>query len=100
MLVQHLVVLEAVQQRGRRPFQLAGEEDRRAGHQRRLPLRQIVDEELQRDLVAAGLFGQPPPSGDPDAHQPRKDRRHGRRDPAAVGELAEIGDDEPDVDER
>ena len=60
LLVQHLVVLQAVHQRGRRAVGIAGQEHGRARHQRRRLLGQLVDQEVERDFVLARLLEQQP----------------------------------------
>ena len=53
LLVQHLVVLEVVQQRGRRELGIAGEEHRGAGHDVRRLLLQAVQQRLERHFGLA-----------------------------------------------
>ena len=58
VLVQHLVVLEIVQQRGRREVRIAGEEHRGARHDVRRLLLQAADQRIDRHLDAARLLNQ------------------------------------------
>ena len=78
VLVQHLVVLQAVEERRRRAGRIAGQEDRRARNVRRRLLFQIPDQVEKRHLQTTGLFEQDaraPPPGQHDDHQARSRER-------------------------
>ena len=99
VLVQHLVVLEIVQQRGRREIRIAGEEHRRARHDVRRLLLQAADQRIDRHFDAARLLNQ-----DAAAALPRDDQQHHQdaeqdRQPRALQELQQVRGQERRVDE-
>ena len=65
VLVQHLVVLEIVQQRGRREIRIAGEEHGGAGDDVRRLFLEALDQRLERHLDATGLVREQPRAAPP-----------------------------------
>ena len=100
VLVQHLVVLEIVQQRGRREFGIAGEEHRGARHDMRRLLLQAVQQRFERHLGLARLVGEDagaaPPGQDQHHHEDAEQQRH----PGAFQQLEQVGREERGVDEH
>ena len=99
LLVQHLVVLEVVQQRGRRELGIAGEEHRGARHDVRRLLLQAVQQRLERHLGLARLVGKDaraaPPGQDQQHHGDAEQQRH----PGAFQQLEQVGGEEVAVDD-
>ncbi len=101
-LVQHLVVLEIVQERGRRELRMAGQEHRRARHDMRRLLLEARKQRVERHLAALRLLRE-----DVGAAAPGQDQQHHRgaeqdRRPGAFEQLEQVGREEHHVhdDER
>ena len=98
MLVQHLVVLEVVQERGRRKVGLAGEEHGRARHDVRQLLLEARQQCIERHFGAPRFLhqdiGAAPPGQDQQDHRGAEQQRC----PGAFEQLEQVSGQERDVD--
>ena len=100
LLVQHLVVLEAVQQRRGRAFRIAGEKHRRPRNPlRRLSL-QHAHQIVERRLEPAGFLEQEPRAAPPRVHHQHDDAAERQRHPAALDDLEHVGGKKSQIDEE
>ena len=99
-LVQHLVVVEVVQQRVGRGVGRGGEEHRRSGHALRRLDEQRLEEGLERHRGASHPREEMLAAAPPGGHH-RKDRRpDDQREPAAVGDLQQGRREECQIDDE
>ena len=94
LLVQHLVVLEIVQQRGRCELGSLVRNTAVPLHDMRRPLLQTLDQDIERHLVTAGLAGQDGRAAAPRPYQYDHGDPEQQRHPRAFKELEEIGAEE------
>ena len=99
MLVQHLVVLEVVQERRRRETGLAGEEHGGAGHDVRRLLFQVRDQAFERHFAAARLVGEERGAAPPGQNEEHHRGTEQQRCPRALQKLEQIGGEEGEVDD-
>ena len=83
-LMQHLIVLEVVQQGAGQKILLAGHENRNAGHPDGARLRQPGDEGGKRQAILPEAGEQQLPSLIPGDHQPRRQHAQQQRHIAAL----------------
>ena len=100
MLVQHLVVLEIVQERGRRIFRVAGEKNRRPRHDVRRLLFQTLHQRLERHFRAPRLEGQQPRPAPPRGHDQHDREAEHDRNPRAFQDIDEGRGDKDRIDEN
>ena len=98
-LVQHLVVLEGVQQRGRDMPQVAGHKDRRPRNACRFLGVEPVDELTQRQRVACAPFGEQTAASPPRRHNGEDQCGDDDREPAALADLQQVGAQKRQIDE-
>ncbi len=84
-------MLEAVQERGRRAFRIAGEKNRRARYPMRRLRFQTADQIAQRHLEPARLLEQDARAAPPGQHDDDEQLANQQREPAAVENLQKIG---------
>ena len=99
VLMQHLVVLQAVQQRGGRAFRCCGEEHGRAGNAWRRLFLQRLDQRLDRHLEPPCLGGEDARAPAPGEHDGDEQAADQERHPAALRHLEQIGNQEGEVDQ-
>ena len=87
VLVQHLVVLEVMQQRGRREIRIAGEEHRGAGHDVRRLLFQVADQRVDRHFDPARLLNKNAASTLPGDDQQNHEGTEQNRQPRTIEQL-------------
>ena len=97
-LVQHLVVLEIVQQRAGNRIAARGQEHGGAGHAHRRLLG-AFQEQVDRHRFVADALQMRAPSDAPGLHQEEHAGRDEDRQPAAFDDLDRVGGEEHDVDE-
>ena len=97
--VQHLVVLDIVQQRAGHARGLAGHEDRRAGYTCRGILR-ALGEDLDRQCGLAHPVAHELAPARPGGEQRKGDQADHQREPAAIGHLGQIGGEIGPVDDQ
>ena len=100
LLVQHAIVLETVQQRGRRAFRIAGEKHRRSGHALRWLALEHAHQIVERGLEPAGLVEQKPRAAPPRIHHEHDDDAERERHPAAFDDLEHVGRQKGQVDHQ
>ncbi len=98
LLVQHLVVLQVVQECGRRDLGVAREKDRGAAHVMRRALLQHGDELEERHVGLAGLVGQDRDAAHPGPHHHDEDARQHEGHVAAVEHLEQVREQEQELD--
>src|SRR5271155_2309819 len=98
-LVQHLVVLEGMQQGDRNMCDVAGHEDSRPRDAGRPVGLDRLDELLERHRVPGAQLGEQPTAAPPCSHYREHDYRDDDREPAAVGNLQQIGAKEGKIDD-
>src|SRR6266446_107467 len=98
-LVQHLVVLEGVEQRQRNTRWVAGHEDRRPGNARRVIRLDRGDEFTELERVARALFREQTATAPPCRHDGEDQCCDDDREPAALGDLQQIGAEKCQIDE-
>ena len=87
LLVQHLVVLEVMQQHDRRALGVGRHEHRGALHAHRLPTLDVREEHVDRHRAALQNRAQNRAAALPRRHQREHEQRDGERHPAAVRDL-------------
>ncbi len=100
LFVQHLVMLETVQERGRRAFRVAGEEYGSAGHSLRRFLFQYADKIVERGFEPAGFRKQEPAATAPSIHHQHHQSANRQRHPAALYNLQQVRHQEGQVYEQ
>ena len=100
MLVQHLVMLEAVHERGGRALRRAGEKDRRARHAERRLLFQHAHEVGERDLLPPCFLEQQAAAVAPRVHHDYHQATQSQWHPSTFDDLQKIGAEEAEVDEE
>ena len=100
LFVQHLVMLEAVHQRGRRAFRIAGEKHRGAGHALRRLFLEDADEIVERGFEPARLGEQNAGAAPPRIHHQHHQAAERQRHPAALNDFEHIGRQEGQIDQE
>ena len=100
LLVQHLVVLEVVQERGGRGLGIARQEHGRALDPVRRALLQHADELDERHVGLARLREQDRGALHPGPHQEDQGARHRHRHVAADEQLRHVGAEEGEIDDE
>ena len=99
VLVQHLVVLEIVQQRRRREIRVGGEEHGGPRHDIGRPLLEVLDQRLERHLDAPRFLGEQPRAAPPRRHDDHQHQADEHRQPCALDQLERACQHERGVDE-
>ena len=99
LLVQHLIVLQIVHQRGGRDVGIAGEEDRRAAHAVRRMVRKRF-EQFRHRLVAAHDVGENAGAAHPGPEHDDQARRQRQRHEAALPNALQVRGQEDQLDQR
>ncbi|KAG0924308.1 hypothetical protein G6F31_019160 [Rhizopus arrhizus] len=100
MVVQHLVVLQVMQQRRRHVARIHRHEDRRARHPRRRIFLKLFHEFLERLPVAMLHVRQQMPAAAPRHHQREHHDRHQQRQPATLMDLEHVGRKQQHVEQQ
>ena len=100
LVMQHLVVLEMMQQHRRRHIRNRGQEHRHAGHAQRLAPLDVGNEEVEWQRCLGEDTGHLLPSATPRAHQQVDHRASREREPAALDELDHVGAEEGKVNDQ
>jgi hypothetical protein len=98
--VQHLVVLEIVQQRRRREVRIAGEKNSGALCKMRRVLFQTADQRVERHLGATRLVVKQPRAASPGQDQEHDDRAEQHRHIGPFDELHRRRDKEEAIDQN
>ena len=98
--MQHLVVLEVVQQHRRGAEQIVGHEHRGPGHPRGRILGDVIQEHLDGQGSLFHDAGQHRPSPFPGGHEHEDAYGDHQREPASPGNLDQIGGPEGKVDDQ
>ncbi len=97
LLMQHLVVLEVVEQDGRGSMRVRRHEDGGAAHAMRSGFANVVEELFERQDVGGEGFGEDLSAALPRRHHREDNARDHQREPTAIGDFGDVSGEKREI---